>query len=181
MEAQCENVAPVIDCTPTHATICSGGGVNGLAGDGGPGGVLAGGADGGGHPPVGAWAPAGMANISANPKTPSSPVQEVRRTVQKDIPHPDRRARRREAALPALQPRGGTQAQLRGHGEIREAAAHSLGGECSRARASCGTRRPPTQSHQTTSHFRNTALGPHRVRSHALATRDTAPQPLKRR
>jgi hypothetical protein len=69
MEAQCENVTPVIDCAPTHATICSGARLSGLAGDGGPCGVLAVGADAGGHPPAGAWAPAGTANIAREQKT----------------------------------------------------------------------------------------------------------------
>src|ERR1700677_3173290 len=77
--AQCENVAPMIDCEPTHATICSGAGLSGLASGDVVGGVLSEVAAGGGHPPAGAWAPAGMANISASPQTPSSShVQGIR-------------------------------------------------------------------------------------------------------
>src|SRR5271170_1227767 len=62
--AQCENAAPVIDCEPMHATICSGARLSGLASGDMVGGVLSEVTAGGGHPPAGAWAPAGTANIT---------------------------------------------------------------------------------------------------------------------
>ncbi len=54
--AQCENVAPVIDCEPMHATICSGAGSSGPVEAGGApaDGIGEGGEGGGGQPPVGA-------------------------------------------------------------------------------------------------------------------------------
>lgn len=53
--AQCENVAPVIDCEPMHATICSGAGLSEPVEGRAPGGAPADGiGDGGGQPPVGA-------------------------------------------------------------------------------------------------------------------------------
>ena len=60
ISAQCEKVAPVIDCTPTHATTCSGAGlsnsIEGVGLDGAPTGDVAG----GGHVATGAggWASA---------------------------------------------------------------------------------------------------------------------------
>jgi hypothetical protein len=101
MAAQCENVAPVIDCAPTHATICSGDGLSGLVNGDVVGGVLSEVAAGGGHPPADTCAPAGRANINASPNIPSSKIQWVLRTVSKDIPHPGRRAGRSEGPLAA--------------------------------------------------------------------------------
>ena len=68
MEAQCENVASVIDCAPTHATICSGAGVSGPAGDGGPGAAPMGDVNGGGHvaAEAGAWASPVATSIQQN-------------------------------------------------------------------------------------------------------------------
>jgi hypothetical protein len=64
--AQCENVAPVIDCEPTHATICSGGGVSGLANGDVVGDTLS--DNGGGHvvTEAGAWASLVATSIQQN-------------------------------------------------------------------------------------------------------------------